>query len=88
MVEELIKDGADVHVRDDDGGEMLNRLGGDSISARKIENPTFRADRVAVIKLLLSAGAPVPRTIMFLAETPDEVRLFLASGADLEARND
>ena len=85
VVEELIKDGADVHARDEDNKEMLGHFGTWSLSARKIEDPTFRADRIAVIKLLLTAGAPIPRTIMFHAKTPEEVRLFLAAGADLEA---
>jgi ankyrin repeat protein len=40
-----------------------------------------------VIKLLLAAGAPIPRTIMFHSETPVEVQLFLDAGADLEAKN-
>jgi hypothetical protein len=56
------KDGADVHARGKEGGEMLNQLGY-SLLARKIEDPTFRADRVTVIKLLLTARAPIPRTI-------------------------
>jgi ankyrin repeat protein len=88
VVDELIKDGADMHARSEDGEGMLNHLGANSLSAREIEDPTFRADRVAVIKLLLAAGAPVPRTILFRAETPEEVRLFLAAGADVEAKND
>jgi ankyrin repeat protein len=87
VVEELIKDGADVHAPDDDGGGMLNSLDAHSITARKIKDVSFRADRVAVIKLLLTAGAPVPPTILFKAKTPDEVRLFLAAGADLEVKN-
>jgi hypothetical protein len=87
VVEELIKDGADTRARDEEGEGILNHLGARSLSAREIEDPTFRADRVAVINLLLAAGAPVPRTILFRAETPEEVRLFLAAGADLEAKN-
>jgi len=87
VVEELIKDGADVHARGDEGEGVLDHLGANSLSARKIEDPAFRADRVAVIRLLLAAGTPIPRTIMFHAETQEEIRLFLATGADLEARN-
>jgi hypothetical protein len=87
VVEDLIKDGADVHARGEEGEEILNHLGAWSLSARKIEDPTFRADRVTVIKLLLAAGAPIPRTIMLHAETPEEVPLFLATGADIEAKN-
>jgi hypothetical protein len=87
VVEELINDGADVHARGEEGEEVLNHLGAWSLSARKIEDPTFRADRVTVIKLLLAAGAPIPRTIMLRAETPEEVLLFLATGADIEAMN-
>jgi ankyrin repeat protein len=88
VVDELIKDGADLQARGEEGEAILNHLGANSLSARKIEDPTFRADRVTVIKLLIAAGAPIPRTIMFHAEAPEEVRLFLAAGADLEAKND
>jgi len=87
VVEELIRDGADVRARNEDGQGMLERLGESSLTARPIEDPTFRADRVAVFKLLLAAGAPVPKTLLFQAKTAEEVRLFLAAGADLEARN-
>jgi hypothetical protein len=82
VVEELIKGGADMHARE--GEEILYHLSTISFSARKIEDPTFRADRVTVIKLLLAAGAPLPRTILFHAKSPEEVRLFFAAGADLE----
>lgn len=87
VVDELIKDGADLHARGEEGEDILNHLGASSLSARKIEDPTFRVDRLEVIKLLLAAGAPIPRTVMFHAETPEEVRLFLAAGADLEAKD-
>ncbi len=87
VVAELIKDGADLHVDDAGGGYLFDRLVARSLTARSMGDLTFQADRVAVIKLLLSAGATIPRTLMFDARTPEEVRLFLAAGADLEARD-
>lgn len=87
VVEELIKDGADVGVHGDEGEEFLKRLGANSLSARKIEDPTYRADRLAVIKVLLANGAPLPPTAMHYARTPEEVQVLRAAGGDLEAKN-
>jgi hypothetical protein len=60
VVEELIKDGADLRARDDEGRGMLDPPDWTSATARKSNDPTFRGDRAAVIKLLQAAGAPAP----------------------------
>ena len=87
VVEELIKQGADVQASDADGATLLDRLDSETLVVRTSDGPTLHADRIAVIKRLLAAGAPVPRNALFVAKAPEEVRLLRTAGADLEARN-
>jgi ankyrin repeat protein len=51
------------------------------------EDRAYAADRLEVLRLMLAAGSPVPEKAMLSARNANEIRMWLAAGANLEARD-